>query len=453
MLKTEIPIDDAVRDFKNHLISHPRTILSAKYGDGKTYFLSKFINDPNVNSRFTFLTIYPVNYQVLTNSDIFELIKRDILIQMISNGMLDKYEISDQVALSFYLQNKFSTISEALLPLLQTLDTPSPIAKAFLVGLTGLKMINTLKDSYRKWKKEFDDAEKIEDYIVSKNGFIYESDAITEIIRGGIESYKKENNKKVVLIIEDLDRIDPAHLFRILNVFSAHMDYGYRLGQPLDDNYLIGSKFGLDNVVMVMDYKNTQNIFNHFYGEYANFNGYIDKFCSNNYFKYSLANEKYNYFIKSTKEITKLSHDLVSRYFNQENIRPKSIRDLSKCFVNVDDDIVIGSKPYNKFNESILRLLVIARRLGMNDEELIKNLKVVTVKCKNEVFKYAGPYLSSLLNNGEIKDFGYAEGDTYYVFVGTQLNDDGTLDFTTYAQEGQKPKVVDLSELLQFIAK
>lgn len=89
----------------------------------------------------------------------------------------------------------------------------------------------------------------------------------------------------------------------------------------------------------------------------------------------------------------------------------------------------------------------------MNDEELIKNLKVVTVKCKNEVFKYAGPYLSSLLNNGEIKDFGYAEGDTYYVFVGTQLNDDGTLDFTTYAQEGQKPKVVDLSELLQFIAK
>lgn len=30
----EIPIDDAIIDFKNHLLSHPRSILSAKYGDG-----------------------------------------------------------------------------------------------------------------------------------------------------------------------------------------------------------------------------------------------------------------------------------------------------------------------------------------------------------------------------------------------------------------------------------
>lgn len=47
----EIPIDKAIIDFKNHLLSHPRTILSAKYGDGKTYFLSKFVNDPSVNIR------------------------------------------------------------------------------------------------------------------------------------------------------------------------------------------------------------------------------------------------------------------------------------------------------------------------------------------------------------------------------------------------------------------
>ena len=30
--------------------------------------------------------------------------------------------------------------------------------------------------------------------------------------------------KKPVLIIEDLDRLDPKHLFRILNVVSAHID-------------------------------------------------------------------------------------------------------------------------------------------------------------------------------------------------------------------------------------
>ena len=38
-----IPIDNRIAAFTNHLYSHPRTILSARYGDGKSFFLSKFI--------------------------------------------------------------------------------------------------------------------------------------------------------------------------------------------------------------------------------------------------------------------------------------------------------------------------------------------------------------------------------------------------------------------------
>ena len=95
MLDSVIPIDVAISDFKNHLLSHSRTILSAKYGDGKTYFLSQFVNDATVNGHFDFLKIYPVNYQVLENKDIFDLIKRDLLLQMISKGMMDTYEIQD----------------------------------------------------------------------------------------------------------------------------------------------------------------------------------------------------------------------------------------------------------------------------------------------------------------------------------------------------------------------
>lgn len=450
----KIPIDDAITDFKNHLLSHPRTILSAKYGDGKTYFLSKFVNSLSVKEAFCFLTLYPINYQVLPNKDIFELIKRDLLIQMISNGMLETYEIPDNVALSFYLQNQFSTVSEALLPFLQILDTPSPVAKGLMIGLSGLKMLQTLKNKYREWKGQFDEAEKIEDYIIKSGSMIYENDAITEIIRGGIESYKKENsNKNVVLIIEDLDRIDPAHLFRILNVFSAHMDFRYRLGVPEDEEYLVGNKFGLDNVVMVMDYENAHNIFKHFYGDYANFNGYIDKFCSNNYFKYSLVEQKYDYFIKLVIEVTQLSYNLVSKYFNKNDISTKSIRDLSKCFINIDKDLIEKGNPYNKFSKSILRLLVIARRLGLNEEGITYNLKVGNSLHLDEVIKYAGPYLSALSNNGEIGEFGYVNGNVYYVFVNPQLNDDGTLSFTTYTQEGAKPKTIDFSELLQFIAR
>ena len=77
-----IPIDEKIEDFHQHLLSHQRTILSAKYGDGKTVFLSHFMEDEKVANDFEFITIYPVNYQVLENRDIFDLIKFDILMQM-----------------------------------------------------------------------------------------------------------------------------------------------------------------------------------------------------------------------------------------------------------------------------------------------------------------------------------------------------------------------------------
>lgn len=35
-----IPVDDAIERFQNHLLSHDRVILSAKFGDGKSFFLN-----------------------------------------------------------------------------------------------------------------------------------------------------------------------------------------------------------------------------------------------------------------------------------------------------------------------------------------------------------------------------------------------------------------------------
>lgn len=58
----EIPVDNAIVRFHEHLQTHDRTILSARYGDGKTYFLHKFMADGKVKNNFRFLTIYPVNY-------------------------------------------------------------------------------------------------------------------------------------------------------------------------------------------------------------------------------------------------------------------------------------------------------------------------------------------------------------------------------------------------------
>ena len=85
-----IPVFDAMERFEKHLFSHDRVILSAKFGDGKSFFLNKFKEKckNEENSPFEFITLYPINYQVLENKDIFELIKHDILLQMLQQKMI-----------------------------------------------------------------------------------------------------------------------------------------------------------------------------------------------------------------------------------------------------------------------------------------------------------------------------------------------------------------------------
>ncbi len=64
-----------------------------------------------------------------------------------------------------------------------------------------------------------------------------------------------------------MDRIDPEHIFRIFNVFSAQFDL------DKDEN-----KFGFDKIILVCDLDNIRNIFANKYGQNVDFSGYIDKF-------------------------------------------------------------------------------------------------------------------------------------------------------------------------------
>ena len=50
-----------------------RMIFSAKFGAGKTYFLKSFFKEYSASHEAVFL--YPVNYQVCANEDIFELVE------------------------------------------------------------------------------------------------------------------------------------------------------------------------------------------------------------------------------------------------------------------------------------------------------------------------------------------------------------------------------------------
>ena len=75
---------------------------------------------------------------------------------------------------------------------------------------------------------------------IDLKGSIYEDNLTTQIIRANIRLLKEESSKENVLIIDDLDRLDPEHIFRILNILSAHNDH-------FDEN-----KFSFEKAIIVL---------------------------------------------------------------------------------------------------------------------------------------------------------------------------------------------------------
>lgn len=299
-----IPIDLYLNDFKQYLDANSRCIFSAKFGNGKSYFINQFMK--KYSDEYLFIPIYPVNYQVMDNKDIFELIKRDILIRLLSNGLVDIETIDFNpffLCYFYFINNKADTIVD----ILELIPNVNLYGIDINIGDV-IKKVKGIKKKYDKWKQDItktqqESADDYIDHFTKLKGSIYEFDAISQLICDIIKEYKHNYpSKKVVLIIEDLDRIDPAHVFRILNVFSAHFD---RYNASYSQTKLVGSdnKFCLDKILSICDIDNIRNIYSHVYGEKTDFIGYISKFSNNKAFVYSLLDNLRDYIINSLLDI------------------------------------------------------------------------------------------------------------------------------------------------------
>lgn len=270
-----IDISQNIQDFKQVFEKESRIIFSAKFGDGKSYFLNEFINsyDKKKNDYY-FITLHPVNYVVEENRDVIEYIKRDILFQLIKDDRIyDFKEGYDKI---------FDAVcnKESLLKLADFAASIIPVKglKERYESLKGLA--STIYEKY----KEQDVLHVVDDYLngfYGKSGSISECDAFTCLIQKSL----KLMSAKSVLIIEDLARIDPAHLFRIMNVLSSQVDNPYYSEVPN------GNKFGFDKIILVMDYEIAKHLFHHFYGKEANYEGYMNKFLNTLPFKFSISDE------------------------------------------------------------------------------------------------------------------------------------------------------------------
>lgn len=429
-----IPVDDAIERFQNHLLSHDRVILSAKFGDGKSFFLNEFKKkcEDSKDSPFKFITLYPVNYQVLENKDIFEIIKHDVLLQMLMLRMIDvNYEITNEMALAFYLQTHFSTVAESFFSMLHLIGIADPQTQGLLDIFKSISWLKSLKDEVNAVKKEIDQSDYLDSYLATfDEKSVYENDIVTKIIRDNIDTYQKSYNKKVVLIIEDMDRLDPAHLFRIMNVFSAHMDYGYRSMQPIDDS-LVGNKFGVSNVVFVMHEQNTKALFHHFYGDYADYEGYMSKFYNKDIFNFSLNEEKKKYALYLIVKETGLSEDKVKEIFPKSFFVNKTMRQIVCAMDKVIEQFdSIEVKPGVKANPLLLKLIVIAKRLGVSNEH-ISSVIIRRLKLLDQLYiKYLLPVIALNPQTRILEIVNVDVDRTKTYIIGCQkINDDGSCSF------------------------
>ena len=130
----------------------------------------------------------------------------------------------------------------------------------------------TLKRDFEEFKQDYLSSDggiagKFMKAIESENN-LAATDHISHLLYEKIGQLKisREKKKRSVLILDDFDRIDPEHTFRILNILSAHMEGD-------EEN-----KFGFDHIIVVGDIDNLRNIFHHKYGDKTDFWGYFDKF-------------------------------------------------------------------------------------------------------------------------------------------------------------------------------
>lgn len=368
----KIPLDSVnisgkLNDFAQYLETTDRIILSAKFGDGKTYLLNKLRNDEAMKDKYEFFTIYPVNYSVAKNEDVFEYIKRDIIVQLHKKKLLENIDLNALFA-SVFTSDDFTSVVSFLLSFVP-------------MGVFYNKVYHKFLEIKKKYDEKKHTADKYLLQFANTAGCIYEEDGYTKLIRRAIKWISQDHSlnggewkaKKPVLIIEDLDRLDPKHLFRILNVVSAHIDDSNRPD-------IVGNKFGFNNIVLVMDYDVTKHIFHHFYGEQACYEGYMSKFLSREPFRYSIKSIMIRDFEAQLGEKLGI-HELLPHLQNfREKLAGSSLRDLYKLTqFDTDSYFKVSKYCYSKGSMPtslpLFHLIIYMMECGMPVEKIEEDLR------------------------------------------------------------------------------
>lgn len=376
-----LSLENEISSFGKYFDCNCRCILSAQFGEGKSFFLSEF--EKSRSQEYDFITLYPTNYQVCENKDIFENIKRDILIGLLAldDSILKTFDKSRRKILHNAIYSNRDDLLQCL-----------PDISVGVLNINSAQIIKAVRNIYHKYRLcHTNDSNILNEYLSefeSGKSPIYEFDPISQIICEIIDK-RKSQGKKAVLVIEDLDRIDPGNIFRILNIFSAHIS----TKDSIDNNFQ--NKFGFEKIIIVCDYLNIKNIYHHLYGINTDFSGYISKFSPNKKYSYSLRSRMKDYF---SSIIDGYLHNMVvptvlaEKIFNLDKPNGTHYKNNFRCLIEQlthSVDLISDKQPYftikDRLDEHIyisnrepmLIFMAICKQFGIDYGELISGYETV----------------------------------------------------------------------------
>jgi hypothetical protein len=344
----EIPIDEQSKLFKQHLEEkgNKRIIFSGAFGIGKTYFLNKFFGVSS--SEYLTVKLSPVNYSIASNEDIFKLIKFDILFELLAHHgakQPGKIKIRPDIFYGLKLAEKADSFFTSMATFLGALNKDVKDATEVIAALA---TIHSQVTEFASASAETEENPEVNDFLKKMlESYFHEADDITAFIETALnqlaatpENALEGKKRKKVLVIDDLDRLDPEHIFRLFNVFSAHFDY----------NQSTINKFGFDKVIFVCDIRNIRNIFHSRYGADTDFTGYIDKFFSKEVYYFSNEKEMRN----AVESIINSFNFQKSRdeYFQLNILQGVDFRDKGLLYVVLAELLLSGTLRIRRLEES-----------------------------------------------------------------------------------------------------
>jgi len=418
-------------NFHNHLKikDNKRILLSGRFGIGKTYFIHEFFKK-HEEYEPTFIT--PVNYQVAKNEDVFELIKYDIILEFISKDIIDTEEVkvNELLSMQFYIQNSSSDLTLDLLSLIPKLGKTTQLIKSLKNFIEDYK-----KYSQQLKKSELDIVSRYAKMIENTKGSIYESDFLTELIFE-LQNRIRAKKKNSILVIDDIDRIEPEHIFRILNIFSSH----YTFDELTEED----NKFNFDQIVLICDIENIRKIFHAKYGQEVDFSGYIDKFYSTNCFHFnntsSILNSLDNIFDsvninKSTVGIVRMIKYVLTDFIKANSVNLRDLQNVPFLEQQLQNNRRFEVTPRFRFTESeiplVKALFVLRKILGNDDLKVISCFKMCQNKLKDSVIrnkiefiKNVVPFINIEKTNFEIDSNQTTEIKDLGIEIEFQINND-----------------------------